>query len=103
LTAGEVATYLNLESILKVHKLPLVADPPPLVLDKDRVTLNNIDKGRYTISSELPEACKVRVAHAQKFTIENMAELWRFLRLGSHDIFEFGFFSSNISTVPMRS
>ena len=56
---GEVAGYINMESVIEVRKEPLTANPSPFVLDSDKATLNIIDKGLYIFSSELPPACKV--------------------------------------------
>ena len=57
--AGEVAAFIHMESLIEIRKQPLVANPPPFVLDAAKATLNIIDKGLYTFSSELPPACKV--------------------------------------------
>ena len=48
-----------MESLIEIHKQPLVANPSPFVLDAAKATLIIIDKGFYTFSSELPTACKV--------------------------------------------
>ena len=56
---GEVAGYINMESVIEVRKEPLTANPSPFVLDSEKATLNIIDKGLYIFSSELPVACKV--------------------------------------------
>lgn len=56
---GEVAGYINMESMMEVRKEPLTANPSPFVLDSEKATLNIIDKGLYIFSSELPAACKV--------------------------------------------
>ena len=58
-TQGEVAGFVHMESLIKVRKQPLVANPSPFVLDATKATLNIIDRGLYTFSSELPPACKV--------------------------------------------
>jgi len=57
--AGEAAGFIHMEALIEVRKFPLVANPSPFVLDATRATLNIIDKGLYTFSSELPTACKV--------------------------------------------
>ena len=41
-----------MESLIEIRK-------QPIVLDAEKATLNIIDKGFYTFSSELPSACKV--------------------------------------------
>ena len=44
--------HLYMESLIEIRK-------QPIVLDAEKATLNIIDKGFYTFSSELPSACKV--------------------------------------------
>jgi len=56
---GEIAGYVHMEALIEVRKFPLVSNYSPFVLDSTKVTLNTIDKGLYTFSSELPTACKV--------------------------------------------
>jgi len=56
---GEVAGFIHMEALIEVRKQPLVANPSPFVLDSTKATLNVIDKGLYTFSSELPTACKI--------------------------------------------
>jgi len=57
--SDEVAGFIHMEALIEIRKIPLVANPSPFVLDATKATLNIIDKGLYTFSSELPSACKV--------------------------------------------
>jgi len=56
---GEMAGFINMESVIEVRREPLIANPSPFVLDSDKATLNIIDKSQYIFSSELPNAAKV--------------------------------------------
>jgi len=53
------AGFINMEGLLEVRKEPLTGNPSPYVLDSSKATLNNIDRGQYIFSSELPPACRV--------------------------------------------
>jgi len=56
---GEAAGFINMENVLEVRKEPITANPSPFVMDSGKSTLNIIDKGLYTFSSELPASCRV--------------------------------------------
>ena len=58
LTAGEICSFVHMEAIIGIRKQPMIANPSPKVLDATKATLDNIDKGDYTFSSELPGPCK---------------------------------------------
>ena len=73
--AGEVAGFIHMESLIKIRKQPLVANPSPFVLDATKATLNIIDKGLYTFSSELPPACKVLYETMNKCELDLEFEL----------------------------
>lgn len=42
-----------------IHPMPVVIDLPPFVLPADQVTLQDLDLGKYTSPSNLPEACQI--------------------------------------------
>ena len=58
LTAGEVCSFMHVEMIIAIRKQPLIKNPSPLVLHGTQATLENIDMGKYTFSSELRLPCK---------------------------------------------
>ena len=58
LTDGEVCSFIHVEPIIAIRKQPLIKNPSPLVLHATQATLENIDMGKYTFSSELPPPCK---------------------------------------------
>ena len=51
-------SFIHMEPIIAVRKHPLITNLPPKVLDAAHATLENIDKGKYTLSSSLPHPCK---------------------------------------------
>ena len=72
---GEVPGFVHMEPLIKVRKQPLIANPSPFVLDAAKATLNIIDKGIYTFSSELPPACKVLYETMEKCELDMEYEL----------------------------
>ena len=74
-TIGEVPGFVHVEPLIKVRKQPLVANPSPFVLDASKATLNIIDKGAYTFSSELPLACKVLYETMEKCELDMEYEM----------------------------
>lgn len=72
---GEVAGFINMESVIEVRKEPLTANPSPFVLDSDKATLNIIDKGLYIFSSELPPAAKVLYDTVKKCELDMEFEM----------------------------
>ena len=73
--SGEVAAYAHMESLIKITKQPLVANPSPFVFDAAKATLNIIDRGLFTISSELPPACKVLYETMRNCDLDDEYEL----------------------------
>ncbi len=45
---------------MEFARCPLIANPPPLVLDSSRLTLLDLGRRAYLPSSDLPPACQVR-------------------------------------------
>ena len=48
------------EAVVTLSRCPLIANPPPLVMDSRNLTLLDLGSREYLASSDLPPACQVR-------------------------------------------
>lgn len=47
------------EAVVTLSRCPLIANPPPLIMDSRNLTLLDLGSRRYLPSSDLPPACQV--------------------------------------------
>ena len=47
------------EATVALSRCPLIANPPPLIVDSSSLTLLDLGSRRYLPSSDLPPACQV--------------------------------------------
>lgn len=47
------------EATVALSRCPLIANPPPLIMDSSNLTLLDLGSRRYLPSSDLPPACQV--------------------------------------------
>lgn len=66
LTAAPLKTSLHVlqEATVALSRCPLIANPPPLIMDSRNLTLLDLGSRSYLPSSDLPPACQVRLLEA---------------------------------------
>ncbi len=50
--------FIILQGFVAFDPLPLTVNPPPLVMDSCQVNMFALDKGDFTLSADLPDACR---------------------------------------------
>ena len=75
MTDGSSASAALQHAVVTLLRCPLIANPPPLVMDSRNLTLLDLGSRDYLASSDLPPACQVRVGqHAD-------SPYWQILRV----------------------
>ena len=61
MTDGSSGSAALQHAVVTLLRCPLIANPPPLVMDSRNLTLLDLGSCEYLASSDLPPACQVRV------------------------------------------
>jgi hypothetical protein len=56
---GEGMNVGDAAAVVEFDPLPLVKNPPPVIKDSSKVTLDDMDGSESTFSADLPAACQV--------------------------------------------